>query len=203
MLMAHYRASAPAHLPDNRPVPLGSRFASRLTLWGFAAALVLKSAVPMLAAASAGLQGKPVAEICDVYGVATLPLAAVTAAGAAAVFAADQHSQAHDADVVGAHQHVHAHAGAPNVHAHVHAHAAAAPVQSSEAPLPAHHHGSKAGDHCVLTGMVAMASGASSGVEALAPVVAADASIPVAAPAVFDAAARWTARLEHGPPAGA
>jgi hypothetical protein len=162
---------------------------------------VLKSAVPMLAAVSAGLQGKPVAEICDVYGVATLPVA-VVAAGAAAAFA-EHRGQAHDAEVAGAHQHVHAHAGAANVHAHVHAHAAAVPAQSSEAPPPAHQHGGKAGDHCVLTGMVAMASGASSGVEALAPVVGANASIPAAAPAVFDAAARWAARLEHGPPTSA
>jgi hypothetical protein len=46
------------------------RGARRLTSWLFVAALLLKSAVPMLASAAAGLQGKATAEVCDVYGVA-------------------------------------------------------------------------------------------------------------------------------------
>ena len=52
-------------------MPNRSRFTSRLTLWAFAAALALKSAVPMLATGAASLQGKAVAEICDVYGLST------------------------------------------------------------------------------------------------------------------------------------
>lgn len=48
---------------------------SRWALWVFAAALLLKSAMPWLASASAGLQGKPLVEVCTVYGVALLPLA--------------------------------------------------------------------------------------------------------------------------------
>jgi hypothetical protein len=35
-------------------------------------ALLLKAAVPMLASAAAGLQGKSVAQVCTVYGVATV-----------------------------------------------------------------------------------------------------------------------------------
>jgi hypothetical protein len=43
---------------------------SRWALWVFAAALLLKSAMPFLASAAAGLQGKALVEVCSVYGVA-------------------------------------------------------------------------------------------------------------------------------------
>lgn len=43
-------------------------------LWVFAAALLLKAAVPFLASASAEWQGKSVAEICTAYGVVTVPM---------------------------------------------------------------------------------------------------------------------------------
>ena len=43
---------------------------SRITLWVAVCALLLKAAVPMLASAAAGVQGRAVAEICTVYGVA-------------------------------------------------------------------------------------------------------------------------------------
>ena len=42
---------------------------SRWALWVFAAALLLKSAMPWLANASAQLQGKTLVEVCTVYGV--------------------------------------------------------------------------------------------------------------------------------------
>jgi hypothetical protein len=45
---------------------------SRWAAWAFALALVLKAAVPLLATASAQIQGKPLAEVCTVYGVATV-----------------------------------------------------------------------------------------------------------------------------------
>ncbi|MBC8055380.1 MAG: hypothetical protein H7Y61_02240 [Rhizobiales bacterium] len=48
---------------------------SRWALWVFAAALLLKSAMPWLASASAELQGKTLVEICTVYGVSLVPLA--------------------------------------------------------------------------------------------------------------------------------
>lgn len=41
----------------------------RWALWVFAVALLLKSAMPMLAQASAQLQGKALVEVCTVYGV--------------------------------------------------------------------------------------------------------------------------------------
>jgi hypothetical protein len=47
-------------------------WSSRIVLWAAVCALVLKAAVPMLAAGAAGLRGVPVAQVCAVYGV-TLP----------------------------------------------------------------------------------------------------------------------------------
>jgi hypothetical protein len=41
----------------------------RWALWAFAAALLLKSAMPWLATASAEMQGKALVEVCTVYGV--------------------------------------------------------------------------------------------------------------------------------------
>jgi hypothetical protein len=49
---------------------------SRWALWVFAAALLLKSAMPWLASASAELQGKTLVEVCTVYGVSLVPLGA-------------------------------------------------------------------------------------------------------------------------------
>ncbi|CAN5838226.1 hypothetical protein BH11PSE8_BH11PSE8_14500 [soil metagenome] len=47
---------------------------SRWALWVFAAALLLKSVMPMLASASAQAQGKTLVEVCTVYGVSLVPL---------------------------------------------------------------------------------------------------------------------------------
>jgi len=44
-------------------------WSSRLPLWAAVFALLLKAAVPMLASVSAQQQGKPVGEVCTVYGV--------------------------------------------------------------------------------------------------------------------------------------
>lgn len=49
---------------------------SRWALWVFAAALLLKAAMPLLASASAQLQGKTLVEVCTVYGVSLVPLGA-------------------------------------------------------------------------------------------------------------------------------
>jgi hypothetical protein len=46
-----------------------AKHSSRWALWAFAAALLLKSAMPFLASASAHMQGKALAEVCTVYGV--------------------------------------------------------------------------------------------------------------------------------------
>jgi len=45
-------------------------WSSRFALWVAVCALLLKSAVPMLAAGAAQIRGVPVAEVCAVYGVA-------------------------------------------------------------------------------------------------------------------------------------
>jgi hypothetical protein len=42
------------------------------TVFMMVCVLLLKAAVPMLASGAAGLQGKPVGEICTVYGVVTV-----------------------------------------------------------------------------------------------------------------------------------
>ena len=62
---------------------------SRWALWLFAAALLLKAAMPMLASASAQVQGKTVVEICTVYGVSLVALDAQDPAPAPADHAAD------------------------------------------------------------------------------------------------------------------
>lgn len=48
------------------------RFTTRCTVWVFALAMLLKAAVPLLAAQAAQWQGKALAEVCTVYGVATV-----------------------------------------------------------------------------------------------------------------------------------
>ena len=47
---------------------------SRWALWVFAAALLLKAAMPLLATASAHAQGRTLVEVCTVYGVSLVPL---------------------------------------------------------------------------------------------------------------------------------
>jgi hypothetical protein len=59
---------------QNRSVIIG-RHSPRLTLWVFAAALLLKAAMPFLASASAQMQGKALVAVCTVYGVSLVPLA--------------------------------------------------------------------------------------------------------------------------------
>jgi hypothetical protein len=44
-------------------------WSSRMALWVAVCTLLLKAAVPLLASASAQLQGKSVGEVCTVYGV--------------------------------------------------------------------------------------------------------------------------------------
>jgi hypothetical protein len=184
-------------------VPNRSRFASRLTLWAFAAALALKSAVPMLAAVAAGLQGRAVAEICDVYGVATAALGGNGApAPAAPALAHIGHELAH-AHLHGhgdAHGHGHDDAHAAQPHVHVDAAIAAAAHAPDDAPAPDHRHGGKAGDHCALTGLVAIAA---IDPPLLPGLLGDDAPRIVVSPdrgTIRDAAARWAALLGHGPP---
>jgi hypothetical protein len=67
MDMADYRSGTMAVMNNRQPL-------SRWAIWAFALVLLLKAAVPLLASASAELQGKALAEVCTVYGVATVAL---------------------------------------------------------------------------------------------------------------------------------
>ena len=49
-------------------------WSTRFVLWAAVCALLLKAAVPMLASASAQMQGKALVEVCTVYGVAMVAL---------------------------------------------------------------------------------------------------------------------------------
>lgn len=60
-----------AGLGHNCPMNRRSR-RLHLALWVFAAALLLKAALPLLASVSARVQGKALVEVCTVYGVARL-----------------------------------------------------------------------------------------------------------------------------------
>ena len=71
-----------------RRQPLTTRFA----LWVAVCALLLKAAVPMLATASAHMQGKTLVEVCTVYGVSTVALNDDTAP------ASSDHAAPHAAD---------------------------------------------------------------------------------------------------------
>ena len=64
-------------MPDPWGTIPGVKFrqpSSRWALWVFAAALLLKAAMPMLASASAHAQGKAIVEVCTVYGVSIVAL---------------------------------------------------------------------------------------------------------------------------------
>ena len=123
------------------------RPSSRWAVWACAVALLLKAAVPLLASASAQLQGKALVEVCTVYGVATVAL-----------------------DVQGS------------------------------APAPAHA-AAHAGDHCALTGLMALA--APEPPPMAWPEARHNAAPPRSHPSsqAPDACATWVARLRHGPPA--
>jgi hypothetical protein len=45
-------------------------WSSRLAVWGAVCGLLLRAAVPLLAAGAAQMRGLPIAEVCPVYGVA-------------------------------------------------------------------------------------------------------------------------------------
>jgi len=159
------------------------RSASRLTSWLFVAALLLKSAVPMLASAAAALQGRATAEVCDVYGVDMAKL------GAGATNA--EHLQTGHAAHEGHHAH-HAHHDAGDAATASTGHA------PGQGPASRVAHG---GDHCALSAL-AFAMGADAPAAVAPPATAA---VPPAFDATgarrVDPAARWAAQLQHAPPA--
>jgi predicted lipid-binding transport protein (Tim44 family) len=148
--------------------PAGSRF----LLWVAVCALLLKSAMPMLASTAAYAQGKPVAEICAVYGVAP-PAAATPDPSQRAAHAG------HDAQAAQV-AHAATHAGHSQQHG---SHQATA-------------HGA---EHCALVALAAFAAGdtLSAVLPAATPVVRAP---PLALVAIHDASAKWFARMKQGPP---
>jgi hypothetical protein len=195
MVMAHYRTCR-CDCRDN-PGVHRHRAASRLTSWLFVAALLVKSAVPMLASAAAGLQGRATAEVCDVYGVDTSMLAARSRATAATPsHEAHRPHHAHDA---GQAHHDHQSHGANEAHRGDGARSST-PAERAPTHGPASRvaHG---GDHCALSALaLAPVPDAPSVPVRPATLVSMAAGDATAAP-LIDPAARWAARLQHAPPA--
>jgi hypothetical protein len=160
-------------LPQNRAVKACS-LSSRIAVWGAVAALLLKSAVPLLASAAAGLQGKGVAQICSIYGVDL---------GVAPASHLDSAGHGHH------HHHAEARDGQPLGHEHEHDHGRG--------------DGAHGSDHCALMALAAgVPEGASAWT--LPSEAAADAPKRRCARSFFaDDCASWVARLAHGPPTSA
>ena len=140
--------------------------------WTVCLALVLGSLMPLLAAVAADLQGKPIAEVCEVYGVA---LPAPPDAGLA-----DPH----------AHHHGH-HPGADPVPASLLPQEGAGPSHSS------HKHSA---DHCALTALVVYAGPVGHG-PALPPAAPRDTPVTLHAIAHLPEFVRTGAQARAPPPA--
>ena len=150
-----------------------SLFRYRATALAFAFALVLKAFVPLLASASAAMQGVGVGEICSVYGV-TLPMLGAPASTTADHLGHGAHAGHLGHDGGGDHE---------------------------PASQPAHGR-TTGGDHCALTALVTFASGgdptASPAWTKTASFFArADADTPRVG---RDAAACWAVLIAHAPP---
>ena len=72
------------------------RRSSPWPFWALAFALLLKAALPLVAATAAGAQQRPLAEVCSVYGIATV--AVMTQAGGDGAFEHGELPPAHHAD---------------------------------------------------------------------------------------------------------
>jgi hypothetical protein len=142
-------------------------------------ALVLKAAVPLLAALAAQAQGKAVAEICEIYGVRTVAMLARASPQAMA--------HASPGDRAG-------HAG----HAG-HGHDAHAGHETPSHDPVAHGHDR---EHCALAGLAACAAPAAIALDGPAPALAAAAPLrpPQVAATRPDASASWLAGRIHAPP---
>ncbi len=129
----------------------------RWALWLFAAALLLKAAMPMLASASAQQQGKTLVEVCTAYGVATVAL---------------------------------------NAHGDL---TPQPQPQPQPQPHAAANHG---GDHCALSGLLAMAFEAPTDALSGACVAGGGGGLAIGSLVTTpDACAVWATRLHHAPPA--
>ena len=145
--------------------------ASRFALWAVACALVLKSAVPLLASAAAGLQGRPVAEVCDVYGV-VMPAT----------------------DVL--HPPGHRHPG----HAEHGGHAGHAGESEVPAPHEHKGSSTHGADHCALTALAAGPLPGSQAILAIASREVSTGGASHVESRFLDACAEWAAQLRHAPP---
>ena len=207
------RQSQLASPHDNAPMlsPLRRR---RSTFWSIVCALVLvmKAGVPVLAATAAFMQGKPVAEICAIYGVRTSVQVDSAVARSALHAAAAQAQLAHAGHVAlaGAHaghvglaghqahaaQNAHARHDAVARHNAVARHDAIAEhdahartahdtqiAAAANAPEPTSPHDAAQGrEHCALTGLAACAAPALARLEAAAWLTSLRISEPTAAP---------------------
>lgn len=177
--------------------PFRPRRPLALLLWALALALVLKGALPMLAAAAARVQGATVAEVCPVYGVRTVALAHGRSGGQR-MQRATGHAlpdAAHVAGLDGAPvsdsvRPIGASLGAPAGHG--------PPEQRSDAA------GAHAAGHCSLGASPVLAGDVPGGAAVVVQdAVGTCAAATTAASPHGDAVARWAARLRHGPPARA
>ena len=145
--------------------------------WAFVlvATLAFKSFVPLLAALSAELQGKAVADVCAVYGVRLAPVL-------------DHAAVSH------AMHHAHGVADTPM---------AASPSTAPD-PAPADH-AEHARDHCALTALAigAMFAPALSGLVDWRAAAAIGPGFADPVSALRDASARWLTLRVHAPPARA
>jgi hypothetical protein len=163
---------------------------SPIALWAAVFSLLLKAAVPLLAATAADLRGVPVASVCANYGVA---MPARSGGGHAAHAGHGGHAE-HVAQA--------AHQAQTEPRAALHADAGAAGSAAHDGD-PSHAEDTHGAGHCALSALAALA------VSDPAPTVAprvrdAEADhAPTRAVAFHDASAAWIAGLKHGPPAAA
>ena len=159
--------------------------------------LLFKAAVPLMASAAARLQGRPVAEICDIYGVA-LPASGDQSrvSGITADPAGDAHVHHHHGGD-GAHRAQHG-SDTPTESFSVQADVALAHDGSGEGPR---HDGSHRGDHCALNVL-----GTFAGPDRVDADFERDESFRRTTGVAWrdehvpDASARWAVLLKHGPP---
>lgn len=164
-------------------VPLDSRtlLTTRRTGWAFVivATLVFKSSVPLLAAASAEMQGKAVADVCAVYGVR----------------------------LVSANGHVHDAASHVMHHMAGHVHVVHTSPDAENGPQPdaPADHAAHAQDHCALSGLAAYAIFAATlwGPADWLDVDKREAFAVARVQGARDASARWLILRLHAPPRAA
>ena len=167
---------------------------SRIALWAAVFSLLLKTAVPLLAATAAELRGVPVASVCAIYGVAMpAPPGSGHAAHVGHIVTADagrsEGGVRDEAPAAPAHTALHAHAGQTDTPPHGGEHSHAEDT-----------HGA---GHCALSALAALAVPDPASTVVARVRDAAPDPVPTRAVAFHDASAAWIARLKHGPPAAA